>query len=66
MLSNVGKSTQLDEGKREELLDLFSQGEAANPSAWQLFWLKQSGLGSHHRSDPHLPVGRLYDWREMG
>ena len=38
MLSNLGKNTQLDEGKREELLDLFSQGEAANPSAWQLFW----------------------------
>jgi AcrR family transcriptional regulator len=38
MLRYVGKNTQLDEDKRDELLELLSQGEAANPSGWELFW----------------------------
>jgi len=38
MLGYVAKHTQLDKDKRAELLDLLSQGAAADPSAWQLFW----------------------------
>jgi AcrR family transcriptional regulator len=38
MAGYVGKQTQLDKDKRAELLDLVSQGAAAHPSAWQLFW----------------------------
>jgi AcrR family transcriptional regulator len=38
MLRYVGKNTHLDEDKRDELLELISQGEAANPSGWELFW----------------------------
>jgi AcrR family transcriptional regulator len=38
MLDYVGKDSQLDKDKRAELLDLLSQGAAAEPSAWQLFW----------------------------
>jgi AcrR family transcriptional regulator len=38
MLRYVGKNTHLDEDKRDELLELISQGEAANPFGWELFW----------------------------
>jgi len=38
MLGYVAKHTQLDKDKRAGLLDLLSQGAAADPSAWQLFW----------------------------
>jgi AcrR family transcriptional regulator len=38
MLGYAGKNTQLDKDKRHELLDLLSQGAAADPSAWQIFW----------------------------
>jgi len=38
MLGYAGKNTQLDKDKRHELLDLLSQGAAADSSAWQIFW----------------------------
>jgi AcrR family transcriptional regulator len=38
MSSRLGKSSQLDKYKRDKLVDLLFQGEAADPSAWQLFW----------------------------
>lgn len=43
MLRYVGKNTHLDEDKRDELLELISQGEAANPSGWELFWQEITG-----------------------
>ena len=38
MSGDVGKHFQLDQEKRAELLSLLSQGAAADPSAWRLFW----------------------------
>jgi AcrR family transcriptional regulator len=49
MSSYVGKNSQLDKDKRAELLDLLSQGAAADPSAWQLFW--QNTLGEATRGN---------------
>jgi len=49
MSGYVEKNSQLDKDKLAELLDLLSQGAAADPSAWHLFW--QNTLGEATRGN---------------